>query len=308
MNGVIERLDVIQLVTQAIGYLPKLFAALMVLVLFWLLYRLTRLPLSALLERAGLHPALVTLLVRNLYRITVLIFALVMAADQIGVNVGAALAGLGVVGIAVGFAAQDSIANVISGIMIFMDKPFEVGDWISVVDQSGEVSDITMRSTRIRTKRNTYVVIPNKAIIDAVLVNHSQKGITRVDVPVGIAYKESIPKAREVMQASVRGLDRVMTDPAPDVVVTALGDSSVKLSLRVWIERATDEEPVYSAVMEAAKLALDAAGIQLPYRHLQLFLENVDDRVWQKLAGQTPGGSVETLGATADDGAVPSNF
>lgn len=126
MTGVIERLDVIQLVTQAIGYLPKLFAALMILVLFWLLYRLTRPPLSALLERAGLHPALVTLLVRNLYRITVLIFALVMAADQIGVNVGAALAGLGVVGIAVGFAAQDSIANVISGIMIFMDKPFEV--------------------------------------------------------------------------------------------------------------------------------------------------------------------------------------
>jgi len=169
--------------------LPKLFAALVVIVLFWLGYRLTRLPLSGLLERAGLHHTLVNLLVRNLYRDTVMIFALVMAADQIGVNIGAALAGLGVVGIAVGFAAQDSIANVISGIMIFMDKPFEVGDWITVVDQSGEVNDITMRSTRIRTKRNTYVVIPNKTIIDAVLANHSQKGITRVDVPVGSPTK-----------------------------------------------------------------------------------------------------------------------
>jgi hypothetical protein len=211
--------------------LPKLFAALVVLVLFWLAFRLTRVPLSGLLERTSLHHTLVNLLVGNLYRTVVLVFALVMAADQIGVNVGAALAGLGVVGIAVGFAAQDSIANVISGTMISLDKPFEVGDWITVVDQSGEVNGITMRSTRIRTKLNTYVVIPNKTIIDAVLVNHSQKGITRVDVPVGIAYKESSPTAREVMRTAVQSVEGVMTDPAPDMVV-----------------------------MEAAKLALDEAG------------------------------------------------
>jgi len=96
-----------------------------------------------------------------------------------------------------------------------------------------------------------------------------------------------------------------MTDPAPDVVVMELGDSSVNLSLRVWIERATDEEPVYSAVMEAAKLALDEAGIEIPYPHLQLFLENVEDRVWQKLTQQTPRGDV---GAAPGDKAAPSNF
>lgn len=288
MSSLIERLDMIQLLTRVVEYLPKVFAALVVLVLFWLIYRMTRLPLSGLLERAGLHRTLVNLLVTNLYRATVLVFAVVMAADQIGVNVGAALAGLGVVGIAVGFAAQDSIANVFAGIMIFMDKPFEVGHWITVVDQYGEVNDITMRSTRIRTKRNTYVVIPNKTIIDEVLVNHSQKGVTRVDVPIGIAYKESILGARQVMLASVRGLDGVLSDPPPDVVVAELGDSSVNLNLRVWIERATDEEPVFFCVLEAAKLALDEAGIEIPFPHLQLFLENIEDRVWQKLAQHRP--------------------
>lgn len=288
MSSLIERVDMIQLLTRVVEYLPKVFAALVVLVLFWLIYRMTRLPLSGLLERAGLHRTLVNLLVTNLYRATVLVFAVVMAADQIGVNVGAALAGLGVVGIAVGFAAQDSIANVFAGIMIFMDKPFEVGHWITVVDQYGEVNDITMRSTRIRTKRNTYVVIPNKTIIDEVLVNHSQKGVTRVDVPIGIAYKESILGARQVMLASVRGLDGVLTDPPPDVVVAELGDSSVNLNLRVWIERATDEEPVFFCVLEAAKLALDEAGIEIPFPHLQLFLENIEDRVWQKLAQHRP--------------------
>ncbi|HCE03313.1 MAG TPA: mechanosensitive ion channel family protein [Acidobacteria bacterium] len=288
MSSLIERLDMIQLLTRVVEYLPKVFAALVVLVLFWLIYRMTRLPLSGLLERAGLHRTLVNLLVTNLYRATVLVFAVVMAADQIGVNVGAALAGLGVVGIAVGFAAQDSIANVFAGIMIFMDKPFEVGHWITVVDQYGEVNDITMRSTRIRTKRNTYVVIPNKTIIDEVLVNHSQKGVTRVDVPIGIAYKESILGARQVMLASVRELDGVLTDPPPDVVVAELGDSSVNLNLRVWIERATDEEPVFFCVLEAAKLALDEAGIEIPFPHLQLFLENIEDRVWQKLAQHRP--------------------
>ena len=160
----------------------------LLLLMFWLVYGLTHRPLIGVLERAGLHRALINMLVGNVYRLTVLLFGVIMAADQIGINVGAALAGIGVVGIAGGFAAQDSLANVIAGFLIFMDKPFEVDDWITVADEYGEVHDITMRSTRIRTKRNTFVIIPNKTIIDTVLINHSQQGVTRVDVPIGIAY------------------------------------------------------------------------------------------------------------------------
>jgi small-conductance mechanosensitive channel len=227
------------------------------------------------------------MLIDNVYRFAILIFGFVMAADQVGINVGAALAGIGVVGLAVGFAAQDTLANVIAGFLIFMDKPFEVDDWVTVGGQYGVVSSITMRSTRIRTNNNTYVVIPNKTIIDEVLVNHSKHGATRVDVPVGIAYKESIPRAREVLLRAVAEIDGVAEEPSPDVVVTEMGASSINLEVRVWIDQASVERPVFFRVMEASKLALDEAGIEIPYPHLQLFVENVEDRVWQSAAALT---------------------
>lgn len=285
MNSLLEYLDLGQLLTTAITYLPAVFAALVVLTVFWLLYRLTRIPLKAVLERAGLHSALVSTLVDNVYKLTILVFALVMAAGQLGINVAAALAGIGVAGLAIGFAAQDSLANIIAGFTIFLDKPFQVGEWIHVAGQTGEVSGITMRSTRIRTVNNTYVIIPNQKIINEVLVNHSKHGATRVDVPVGIAYKEYIPKAREVLLQAISGVEGVLAEPAMDVVVDALGGSSVDLRVRVWIEDASQQAAVFARVVEASKLALDAAGIQIPYPHLQLFVDNVEDRVWQKIPG-----------------------
>jgi small conductance mechanosensitive channel len=270
-----------RLLTQLVEFIPDLLAALIIIAAFWIVFRVTSKPLQTILERAGLHTTLVRMLVDNIYRFTVLIFGLVMAADQIGINVGAALAGIGVVGIALGFAAQDSLANIIAGFLIFIDKPFEVGDWVRVENEYGQVNNITMRTTRIRTKRNTYVVIPNKMIIDTVLENHSKHGNTRVDVPVGIAYKESIPQARQVLLEAVSNLDGISKNPAPDVVVTEMAGSSVNMNVRVWIDEAADEQPVFFRVMEASKLSLDAAGIEIPYPHMQLFVENVEDRVWK---------------------------
>jgi small conductance mechanosensitive channel len=279
-----DALDVEILVNEAVAFIPGLLTALVILVLFWALFRLTRRPLWKLLERASLGTPLIAMVVDNVYRIVILAFGLVMAADQIGINVGAALAGIGVVGIAVGFAAQDSLANVIAGFLIFIDKPFEVGDWISVGDRYGMVKDITMRSTRIRSNQNTYIVIPNRTIIDAVLVNHSKHGATRVDVPIGIAYKENILAAREVVLAAVRETEGVASEPPPDVVVTELGDSSVNMDVRVWIDDASRERPVYFRTMEASKLALDRAGIEIPYHHLQLFIESIQESVLQQAA------------------------
>jgi small conductance mechanosensitive channel len=272
------------ILARAFERLPAVLAALAILIGFWIFYRLTQFSIRRMLERAGVHRTLVSMLVDRIYRVAVTVFALVMAADQIGINVGAALAGIGVVGLAIGFAAQDSIANIIAGFMIFIDKPFEVGDWVTVADRYGAVSDITMRSTRIRTNRNTYIVIPNKTIIDTVLVNHSKHGETRIDVPIGIAYKENIAAAREAVLAAARTVEGILLTPAPDLVVTELGASSVNMNVRVWIDEAAREQPVYHRVMEASKVALDAAGIESPFHHLQLFLENVDERVWRQAA------------------------
>lgn len=288
MDGILNLLDPEYLIRMAVDFAPKLLAALVILFLFWILVRVTAPTLRMILKRARFADTLIRLLVDNVYRVTVLGIGLVMAVSQLGINVAAALAGIGVMGIAVGFAAQDSLANTIAGFLIFWDKPFGVGDIIETQDRYGAVQTITMRTTRIRTLDNTFVVIPNRKIIEDVLINHSMYGEARVQVPVGIAYKEDIPAARRVILAALGEVDGIASTPEPTVVVSELAGSGVNLSVRVWVTDANSEQPVFFRTLEACKLALDEAGIEIPYPHLQLFVDDVRPRVWAgaaRLAG-----------------------
>ena len=284
MDELSRFLDLQALMTGLVEYLPRIFAATLICTAFWFGFRLVRRPLDAALQRMEIQETIRVLLVDKLFRYSVMLMALVMAADQLGFNVAAALAGLGVAGIALGFAAQDSVANVISGVMIFWDKPFQVGDWIETEGEYGKVTEITLRSTRIRTMRNTFVVIPNKRVIDVTLENYSKHGAMRIDVPVGIAYKENVFEARKVLLDAVGRIDGLSADHASDVVVLALGDSSVNLAVRVWIDSGEHNRTIFSRVLEASKTALDEAGIQIPFPHLQLFVDDVQDRVWKGLS------------------------
>jgi len=123
-----DRLNVELLVTQFVAWLPSLVAAVVIVIFFWLIFQLTRSGFERLLERVGFDPALSGMLV-NVYRFALFAFGIVMAASQLGINVGAALAGLGVLGLTIGFAAKDSLSNIMAGFLIFWDKPFRVGDW-----------------------------------------------------------------------------------------------------------------------------------------------------------------------------------
>ncbi len=298
MGDLLNFIDTAQLSAMLVAFVPKLIAAGVVFLIFWVLFRATQRPLKNVLRRAGFVDALVRLFVDSLYKTTILLFGIVMAASQVGINIAAALTGIGVVGVAVGFAAQETLANMIAGFLIFWDQPFKIGDYITAQNLYGEVTAITMRTTRIRTQENTYVVIPNSQIIGNLLVNHSMYGKTRVNVPLGIAYKEKLSEARPVLLAAVRQIEGVLEEPGPAVVATELGGSSVDLQVRVWIDDAAEERPMFHAVLEASKVALDEAGIEIPYPHLQLFVEDVRDRVWEKAArfpgtaGQDPSSSI----------------
>jgi small conductance mechanosensitive channel len=279
-----ELIDVQQLSTMVFGFLPKLITALVIMFGFWVGFKVLRRGVGGVLRRGGMEPTLVTLLVDRIFKFVVFATGSIMAADQLGVNVAAALAGLGVAGIAVGFAAQDMLANIIAGFVVFWDKPFRVGDYIRVAGEYGQVRDITLRSTRIRTNQNCYIVIPNKNIVDDVLVNQSEQGQLRLDVPIGIAYKEDIGTARTVLLRAMADVPEVLKDPAPAIAVVGLGDSSVDLEVRVWIANARAEQPTEVEVVEAAKIALDAAGIQIPFPHMQLFVDDVTDRAVKQLS------------------------
>lgn len=284
MSWLSDLLDLQQLLTQLVAFLPKALTALGIFIGFLLLYRVSRHPLHTLLNRSSIDTVLVDMLVEKVYRITLLVLGLVMGASQLGINVGAALAGLGVAGVAIGFAAKDILANVIAGFTIFIDEPFLSGDWVHVAGEYGRVEEVTLRSTRLKTRQNTYVVLPNKQVVNEVLINDSKHGRMRLDIPVGIAYKEDISAAREALVSAAASVEGVLADPRPDVVVKELGGSSVDLLVRAWIGDAQEAAPVGARLVEAAKTSLDAAGIEIPFPHLQLFLDTVEERAARQLA------------------------
>jgi small conductance mechanosensitive channel len=209
----------------------------------------------------------------HLIKWTILGFGAVIACNQVGIQITALLTGVSLIGLAVGFAAQETLANFIAGIVIFWDAPFKVGDWVKVDDTLGKVQRITFRSTRMLNYDGEMIIFPNTQMLNQRVANHSALPANRLNIPIGIAYKESIDEARAVLLALTTHDPQVCKDPPPCVVVNECADSSVNLILRIWILDESDEETVFHEYMEKAKKALDAANIEIPFPHRQLLLE-----------------------------------
>jgi small conductance mechanosensitive channel len=220
-----------------VNHSSEIILAFTILVAGYIFYRATAALFRKLLLRSRIQDAFARLLIDNVYKIFITVLTVITAAGQLGINITAPLAGLGILGIAVGFAAQDSLANIIAGFLIFFDKPFRVRDYVTIGDNYGRVELITMRSTRIRTQDNKYVVIPNQKIINEILIDHSTNGDTRLIVPVSITYEASIEAAREAILVEFATIEGVLKKPAADVVVDKLADSGVILLARFWIAK-----------------------------------------------------------------------
>lgn len=257
------------------NFLPDLFAAFVIFVLMYAVYRVLRKFTNEGLTRSRRVDAGLQGLLLKTFSVVVWIFISIMVLSQFGVNVTALLAGLSIAGIAVGFAAKDSLENYISGITILIDKPFRVGDQVVVEDTYGTVEEITLRSTRLSTQNNEIVVMPNILMINQKLVNHALRGRLRIEIAFGIAYKESPEEAREVVLRLVDGDDRILDDPRPSVAVLELGNSSVNMRLRFFILDTGKELPIQAEYTEKVFYALREAGIEIPFPHLQLFVDDV---------------------------------
>jgi small-conductance mechanosensitive channel len=198
--------------------------------------------------------------------------AIIMGLDLIGVNVMPFIAGAGVMGVAVGFAAKDTLSNLIAGILLIIDRPFEIGDrievWSSPSGSSswGDVVDIGLRATRIKTTDNIVVIIPNNEIMTRDIVNYTilSKSI-RVRVNIGIAYDSDIEKAKALTIQATESADWILSDPAPKVVVKDFGESSVDLQLRVWIKDARKRMDTISTITDTVKNLFDENGIDIPF-------------------------------------------
>jgi MscS family membrane protein len=220
--------------------------------------------------RAGREDELapvITLLVR-LGRVLAGLVGLIIGLSQFGVNVSAFAAALGLGGLAISLAAKDTIADAIAGFIILVDRPFRIGDRIEIqeVGTWGDVTDIGLRTTRIRTRDNRMVIVPNSVIGANQVINYTYPDPRyRIETHVGIAYGTDIETARRVIVDAVRRVEGVLPEKPVDALYNEMGDSAMIFRVRWWIESYVDTRRVVDRVHTALQHALDAAGIESPY-------------------------------------------
>ena len=268
-------LDVTQLFTHLLLYLPNIIAAGVIIFIAYFFYRVARYFVLRFFKKSGVGESVSNVVVKTI-RFLFIGTAFIMALNQMQIKVVTLISTLGVAGIAIGLAAQQTLSNMISGIIILIDHPFREGDFVELDDIYGRVEKITMRSTLLRTLDNTKVDLPNHKIIECKIVNHSDYPFLRVRIPFGIAYKEFIPKAQAVVLKDVENVPQVLKNPAPEVNVTNIGESSIEMELMAWIDDPAIEIPLGYELRKRIKIALDEAGIEIPFPHRQIFLEKIN--------------------------------
>jgi len=204
----------------------------------------------------------------GIVRYFILITLLIMVLARFGVQTASILAALGTIGLAVGLALQGTLANIAAGVMLLFLRPIRVGDYVNANGHEGTVEEIGLFSTEMTTYDGIYQYVPNSSIWGGRVINYTRNPSRRHDIVVGVSYNEDIDRAQEVLLEVINSDERVLpasdTVTAPEVLVKALGDSSVDLNLRFWTS-GDDYWPVNFGIRKAAKQALDRAGIAIPF-------------------------------------------
>lgn len=198
---------------------------------------------------------------------------IVIALGRLGVDVGPLVASLGVTGVVLGFAFKESLGSLAAGLMIALNHPFKVGDYVTVAGVEGAVVELNMMATVLSTADNKKVTVPNNAVWGRAITNFSALGKRRVDVQVGVAYGTDLAKAREVALQALAKVPGVLAEPAPAVAVASLEDSEVVFNVRPW-STCADYWAVHSAAQVAVMEAFEKAGFDIPFPQLDVHMKN----------------------------------
>ncbi|MBN2184729.1 MAG: mechanosensitive ion channel [Candidatus Krumholzibacteriota bacterium] len=245
------------------SYGPKLLMAMVTLVIGLWIIRLLGKTFSKGMERSKIDLSLRSFLL-SLIRIILKVMLVISVASMIGIQMTSFIAILGAAGLAVGLALQGSLANFAGGVLILLFKPYKVGDFVDAGGHTGTIKEIQIFNTIMKTPDNKTIIIPNGALSNGSITNFSTESIRRIDMTFGIAYSDNIKKAKETLEAILKGDSRVLDDPAPTVAVSELGDSSVNFVVRPWCGSA-DYWGLYFDIHEKVKLEFDKAGISIPF-------------------------------------------
>lgn len=255
-------------ITLAIQFGPKLLVAALILVLGFYVARWLGRMSQRLLARLDLDPTTMQLLEKTI-RIVVLGLFLIMALQNLGVELLPLIAGLGIAGAGAALAMQGVLSNLAAGLTIIFTRPFRVGDYISIAGEEGQVETITLFNTTLSHADLSHVVIPNRKIAGEILHNHG--GIRQLDLHVGVAYGTDMKRAIASVESVLRDNPKVLDEPAPLVQVATLADFSITIAVRPWVK-----VPDYpSAIGEVNRAILEnyrAQGIVIPYPQREIRL------------------------------------
>ena len=205
-----------------------------------------------------------------------LLLIFISALHQLGFSLAPLLGAAGIVGIAVGFASQTSISNVISGFFLIAERPFEVDDVIQVGETTGRVLSIDTLSVKLRTFDNRFVRIPNETIVKSQVTTVTRFPIRRLDLNVGVAYHEQMGQVRKILLEVTRANPRALMEPEPAVFFDGYGDSALELRLAVWATR-ENFISLKNSLLEEIKIRFDQEGVEIPFPHRTLYTGAVTD-------------------------------
>ncbi len=211
---------------------------------------------------------------------------LIIILQQLGIQLTALLGAAGILGIAIGFASQTSVSNIISGIFLVSEKPAAVGDVVSIGNTMGIVLSIDLLSVKIRTFDNCYVRIPNESIIKGELKNFTRFQIRRFDLNLGVAYKEDIGRVLRILKEIATKNQYVLDEPEPIILFTNFGDSSLDIFFGVWFH-VPDFLNLRKTLLQEIKERFDAENIEIPFPHTTLYTGSVSDPFPIRLIGET---------------------
>ena len=260
------------LTDKGLSFAVRLVAAAAILLLGWFAIKLIVNAVGKAVEKGGKQNTLFGNFVRNVTGKICWAILLVVVLGKLGVDIAPIVAGLGVTGFILGFAFQESLGNLASGLMIAINEPFKIGDYVIVAGLEGTVIKMDMMAATLATADNKKVVIPNKSAWGAPITNFSALGRRRVDIQIGIDYACDAVKAIKVALEALPLVPGVLKDPAPSVSVASLDDSQVTLNIRPWSAGA-DYWAVYNDTQVAIKSAFEKNGIDIPFPQLTVHMD-----------------------------------
>lgn len=257
------------LVQNGPDFLLNLLIFVLILIVGAIVIKVIRKTLHVVFKKSGRLNETMQRFLLNVTGKVLWVLVIMIGLPRLGVNVGPLIAGLGVGGFIVGFAFQESLGNLASGMMIVLNQPFKIGDFVDASGHMGTIQEINMMATTMNTPDNKRIVLPNKGVWGNPIVNFSANDTRRIDMTVGISYSSDIDKARQIISDVLKKDGRILDDPAPTVELVELADSSLNIVVRPWCKGA-DYWDIFFAFNRNIKVAFDEAGIEIPFPQMDV--------------------------------------